>query len=85
NYAIMGMCHDGTADNYADKKICGNFYSIFEASDGAGSCKTLLENKECTKGFEELELHMGNGHGFLYQPYHQWVQPLLQWIYKAGK
>lgn len=85
NYALMGICSDNSPRRYQQKKICGNFFSVYESSDGAGSCKDLLFNRSCVSGFKELKLNMGNGHGFLYQPYKEWLQPMVQWIYESSK
>lgn len=82
NYALLGMCSDYAIDYFKDRrdKICGNFFSIYETSDGPGSCEPLLGDNACNKGFKELALNMGNSHGFLYKPYPEWVEPLQQWI-----
>lgn len=80
NYALMGVCSDSSPRKYQQKKICGNFFSVYETSDGPGSCKDLLYNRTCVSGFKEITLSMGNGHGFLYQPYKEWLHPLIQWI-----
>lgn len=85
NYALMGVCSDTSPRKYQQKKICGNFFSVFESSDGPGSCKELLFNRSCVSGFKEVKLNMGNGHGFLYQPYKEWLQPLVQWINESSE
>lgn len=79
-YALLGICSDSSPRKYQQKKICGNFFSVYETSDGPGSCKDLLFNRSCVSGFKEVKLSMGNGHGFLYQPYKEWLHPLIQWI-----
>lgn len=76
-FVVMGICSGSGDDN---EKICGNFFSIYEASDGPGSCANTLKNKPCISGFKEIKLTMGNGHGFLYQPYKEWLHPLVHWI-----
>ena len=78
-FVVMGMCNE--SDTGGDNgKICGNFFSIYEASDGPGSCANYLKNKPCISGFKEIKLTLGNGHGFLYQPYKEWLHPLVRWI-----
>ena len=84
NYALMGVCSDSSPRKYQQKKICGNFFSVYEMSDGPGSCKELLFNRSCVSGFKEVKLNMGNGHGFLYQPYKEWLHPLVQWMNEAA-
>ena len=78
-FVVMGMCdeNDGSDDG---QKICGNFLSIYEASDHARSCAKYLKGRACVSNFKEIELKMGNAHGFLYQPHKEWMEPLAQWI-----
>lgn len=84
NYALLGVCSESSPRKYQQKKICGNFFSVYERSDGPGSCKELLYNRSCVSGFKEIKLNMGNGHGFLYQPYKEWMHPLVEWMRNAG-
>ena len=82
NYAVLGLCSD-SAFNYFSKhsgELCGNFFSIYEKSDDPKSCSKLLDHLNCGKIFKELALDMGNGHGFLYKPYPEWMNPLSEWI-----
>ena len=82
NYILLGMCSDYAFNYFADHNgtLCGNFFSIYETSDGPGSCKPLLGDTTCKKGFKELALNMGIGHGFLYKPYEEWMEPVRKWI-----
>lgn len=79
NYALMGV-HAGGAI-----KICGNFFSVYEQSDATGQLAEYFKGKPCVKGFKEIMLNMGNGHGFLYQPYKEWLHPMMQWAGNASK
>ncbi len=85
NYALMGICSESSPRKYQQKKICGNFFSVYETSDGPGSCKPLLYNRSCVSGFKEVKLDLGKGHGFLYQPYKEWLHPLTQWINESAE
>ena len=82
NYAILGLCNEYNLNYYSKyrKELCGNFLSIYESSDQKGSCDRLLTEPHCKSGSKEVRLNMGNGHGFLYKPYKEWVQPLVKWI-----
>jgi hypothetical protein len=42
----------------------------------------VIGKRNCDAGFEEIVLEMGNGHGFLYKPYEDWVGPLVKWALK---
>ena len=80
NYVIMGLCFSETYKEYEGEKLCGNFLSIYESSDPHGSCDKVFEQKNCAGSFKEIKLSTGKNHGFLYQPYKEWVDPLVTWI-----
>jgi hypothetical protein len=79
-YAILGMCESDTYKSYKDKELCGNFLSVYEASDPHGSCLQLFQDKHCVTSLKEIKLNMNNSHAFLYKPYKEWVHPLVDWI-----
>ena len=82
NYAVLGLCSEYAFKYFSNhnSELCGNFFSIYEKSDEANSCSKLLNSLNCGKNFKELALNMGNGHGFLYKPYPEWMNPLSEWI-----
>ena len=80
NYVIMGMCWPDTYKEYEGQELCGNFLSIYESSDPHGRCNRIFEQKKCGGSFKEIEINTGKSHGFLYQPYKEWVDPLIKWI-----
>lgn len=82
NYAILALCNDYNISHYSKYKddLCGNFLSIYELSDQKKSCNRLLDNPQCKSGYREVKLTMGNGHGFIFKPYSEWVDPLVRWI-----
>lgn len=83
-YVIMALCNDYNVNFYSQYsgELCGNFLSIYEASDQKLSCNRLLNNMTCKSGYEEIKLSMGNGHGFIFKPYPEWVTPIVKWINK---
>ncbi len=87
NYALMGLCSEYAIKYYrpAKNQLCGNFLSIYESTDQKKSCYPLLEVTYCKQGFKEVKLNMGNGHGFLYQPYTEWIDPLVKWADKISQ
>jgi hypothetical protein len=85
NYAVIGVCSREEKSYWENNKTepCGNFLSIYEASDAfGGSCEFLLAHGACTSGFQEVKLNMNNKHGFLYKPYAEWVNPFIDWANK---
>lgn len=87
NYALLGLCSDYAINYFSSFKdrLCGNFLSIYEASDSKGSCKKILDSPACKKGYQEIKLNMGIDHAFLYKPYKEWLIPLTEWINKSAK
>jgi hypothetical protein len=83
-FAILALCNDYNVNFYSKYKneLCGDFLSIFEESDQKKSCDSLLNIPTCKTGYHEIQLTMGNGHGFIFKPYKDWVDPLAAWINK---
>ena len=85
-YAVLGICREGSwpaalkHDSKEERVLCGNFLSIYETSDRFGSCENYFKDQPCVSGFREIRLNLNNGHGFLYKPYREWVEPLVKWI-----
>jgi hypothetical protein len=81
-YVIMALCWEYSLDHFSKYKseLCGDFLSIYESSDRKGSCDALLMDKHCKAGYKEIKLDMGNGHGFIFKPFPEWVLPLVAWI-----
>jgi hypothetical protein len=82
NFAILALCSPDvfTYAKETNLKPCGNFLSIYENTDDARSCHELFKDQTCVSGFKEVRLDMKNRHGFIYQPYKEWVDPVKQWI-----
>jgi hypothetical protein len=78
NFVVMGMCWPDTYKEFSGKKLCGNFLSIYEASDPHGSCEKLFQQKNCDGKFKEVVINTGKSHGFLYQPYKDWIDPVVE-------
>jgi hypothetical protein len=84
NYVLLGGCNPSTVDELRQQGVLlsGNVLSIYDSSDAyAGSCEGIFALSE-GKGLgqhEELVLHLGTGHGILYEPLSEWVLPTVQW------
>ena len=62
-------------------------YSLYDSADYefAGSREDYFAFSEGNGGLSrhnEIVLHIGTGHGILYQPLDEWINPVVQW---AGK
>lgn len=65
-----------------------NVLSIYDAKDElSGSCKKLADafRDKRLKCFKEIILHVGTGHGILYRPLSEWLDPLTAWANDPGK
>jgi hypothetical protein len=78
HYVIMGGCWPDTYKEYTAISSRGRFLSIIEASDPHQTCMKIFEHKK-TKRVEEITLHTGLSHGFIYKGYKEWVDPLVYW------
>ena len=83
-YVLLGLCGDYAVNLFMPSagSFQGNFFSIFERSDSKGSCAPIFTKLPKGSAFTELELNMGNEHGFLYKPYDDWVKPLAEFAKK---
>jgi len=87
NFVLLAICHPDNVQGYIQGGIFlyGNVLSIYDSVDTyAGSCQDLFAFS-AGKGIarhEEIVLQVGTGHGILYQPLDEWVNPVVQW---AGK
>ncbi len=81
-YVLIGLCSEYAIDRYSKYKgnLRGSFLSIYEESDQKGTCQTLFEPLHRKSKFREIKINTGKGHGFLFRPYKEWVDPLFQWI-----
>jgi hypothetical protein len=87
NYVLLAICDPLTVDFLAQGGIAlyGNVLSIYDETDSyAGSCENLFSASAGygLEKYEEIVLHLGKGHGILYQPYDEWLLPTLEWAAK---
>ena len=84
-YVIMSNCNEWAADNF-ELSLHGRVLSIFEASDEmAGTCGPLFEHSTALAGHDEIRLDTGLGHGYLYRPLKEWIEPAAAWIQSRQK
>jgi hypothetical protein len=83
-FVIMSICNKNMGKFWKEKeiKLWGRVLYIFDTADEiAGSCKCcsdILEN-DGLKEYKEIEVKLGLGHGILYSPLKEWVNPALEW------
>jgi len=79
NSIILAGCGSFVTTNQ-DVKVYGNVHSIYETSDGVGSCQHLINRSDKVQSFEEIAISTGKGHGAFYNPIPEWVVPVKNWI-----
>lgn len=83
-YVLIGLCSEYAVNRYKQVKgeLQGKFLSIYEESDQKGSCQTIFEPLHRKSKFKEIKVNTGKGHGFLFKPDKEWIDPLVEWIGK---
>ncbi|MEZ4838010.1 MAG: hypothetical protein R2782_02550 [Flavobacterium sp.] len=83
NYVLLAGNNEYQEQNN-DWKFHGQVLCIYDLSDSiAGKNYNYWENKENhTNKFEQIELKTHLGHGFLYKPIKDWIEPTKKWILK---
>jgi hypothetical protein len=84
NFVIMGACHpdDVKILRQNDISLYGNVLTIRDSVDEfSGSCQELfvLSEGRGLARHDEIVLHIGTGHGILFQPLDDWMLPAVQW------
>ena len=61
-------------------KLYGNVLSIHDRSDKLSITPRLyFQRSEGLGEFEEIVLSLDIGHGLIYRPYREWIDPILKW------
>jgi hypothetical protein len=82
NFVIMGACHPDDVKILKQNNVSlfGNILTIRDSVDEfSGACGELFASTTGLVRHNELVLHIGSGHGILYQPLDEWVLPAVQW------
>lgn len=62
-------------------KLYGNVLSIHDRSDKLSITPSLYFHRSNGLGrFKEIVLGLDIGHGLIYRPYREWIDPLLEWV-----
>src|SRR5690554_432607 len=81
NFVFIASFRNNDIENIPEINYCGNILTIYEKSDTFGV--SALERKKTStcaiKHFKEIELNTGMGHGFLFKPLKEWIEPTIKW------
>jgi hypothetical protein len=84
NFVLLGFCAPDTVRELVRRRMSlyGNVLAIRDSVDNlSGSCQELFDFSE-GKGLgrhNEIVLNIGTGHGILYKPLDEWIQPAVDW------
>jgi hypothetical protein len=80
NIVLLAACGEGYLDGF-QPDLAGNVLSVYDYKDnkGAGSCAGFFAKSRSINQHKEIELKLGLGHGILYQPMEEWVEPAIEW------
>ena len=81
NFVFIASFQHSDIQNIPEINYCGNILTIFEKSDPFGvSAIERKQHSTCEiENFKEIELNTGMGHGFLFKPLKQWIEPTKKW------
>lgn len=82
NFVLMAGC-TAEARYLSLVNLHGKVLSIYEQTDGAGSCEKYRADATGLSKYEELQLRTGLRHGFIYRPMIEWIDPTIAWA-RAG-
>ncbi len=64
-------------------KLYGNVLSIHDRSDKQSMTPSLyFQRSEGNGKFKAIVLNLDIGHGLIYRPYREWLDPLVDWVTK---
>lgn len=80
-YVLLGANNE-SLEAQQDWSLHGHILGIYETSDQiAGlSYDHWMKRSTNASSFEQLPISTGLGHGFLYQPYEEWLKPTWAWM-----
>ena len=84
NFVIMASCGDYDDYKTTVPDFWGNILSIYDYKDdtGAGTCQNFFDHSTGINRHDEIVVKLGLGHGILYKPLKEWVDPVVAWANK---
>ncbi|HYO92764.1 MAG TPA: alpha/beta hydrolase [Pyrinomonadaceae bacterium] len=80
NFVIMAACGDFDIYKTFRTDLWGNVLSIYDHKDTVTSCQPFFDkSKTGLNRHREIVTKLGVGHGLLYRPLKEWVDPVIEW------
>lgn len=89
NFVLLAFCSPDAVRELLQNQttLYGNVLAIRDSVDDlSGSCQELFDASE-GRGLgrhKEIVLDIGTGHGILYEPLDEWIQPTVDWAKDCG-
>jgi hypothetical protein len=79
NFVLLASCNDDMFKRF-DINLWGNVLSIYDVKDEYGqSCQKFFDKATGLNKHKEIEVRLGIGHGLLYRPIKEWIEPTIEW------
>jgi hypothetical protein len=79
-FAIMAACGDWEVYKKVGVDLWGAILSVYdEKDDMAGTCSDFFKKSTGISRKKEVVVRLGLGHGILYRPLKEWVDPVTDW------
>jgi hypothetical protein len=86
NFVVLAGCSSGGPYLTNKVDLHGRVLSIYDTKDEYGgtggrgvSCSKYYKQSTGLKESSEIEVKLGVGHGLLYKPFKEWVDPAVEW------
>lgn len=79
NFVIMAACGDSDIYKTFHADLWGNVLSIYDYKDTVGPCEQFFAKATGLNRHRQIEVKLGVGHGLLYRPLKEWVDPVVEW------
>ncbi len=81
NFVFIASFQNSDIENFPEINYCGNILTIYDKSDvyGVSAIERKLRSTCKIEHFKEIELNTEMGHGFLYKPLKEWLEPSIEW------
>ena len=85
-FAVMASCGDFEVYKKFKVDLWGEVLSVYDFKDDvAGTCADFFKRSGGISRRKEVVVRLGLGHGILYRPLKEWVEPVSAWASGEGR
>lgn len=83
-FAILAACGDWDVYRRVGVDLWGAILSVYDVKDDlAGTCSGFFQRSTGISRKREVVTRLGLGHGLLYRPFREWIDPVTEWALAA--